>query len=199
MTEQQKPQNWWLTLPGLLTAIAGIITAITGLIVALNQTGIFNRTPAGGSVQQVVANSSSPKDKTPLENSAPPNNSSAAVGSQYPRTWDVGTEVQLSDAKYKILKAQLAQHNMENLSLTINVRMTNIGRYPANFWDESFRLLIDEVPKAPISQLNKLVNGESAEVGDVLFVIPANTKSVILRIRQGDESTDMPMPLSPQG
>jgi len=36
-----KPQSWWQTLPGILTAVAGIITAATGLIVALNQAGVL--------------------------------------------------------------------------------------------------------------------------------------------------------------
>lgn len=39
MDEQPKPQNWWQTLPGILTAVAGIITAVTGLVVALSQPG----------------------------------------------------------------------------------------------------------------------------------------------------------------
>jgi hypothetical protein len=41
--EPPKPQSWWQTLPGALTAVAGIITAATGLIVALNQAGVFSR------------------------------------------------------------------------------------------------------------------------------------------------------------
>jgi len=44
MTEERKPQSWWQTIPGLLTAAAGIITAVTGLIVALSQTGFFGST-----------------------------------------------------------------------------------------------------------------------------------------------------------
>jgi flagellar motor component MotA len=36
MAEEQKPQRWWQTVPGILTATAGIITAVTGLIVALH-------------------------------------------------------------------------------------------------------------------------------------------------------------------
>jgi hypothetical protein len=38
-TEEEKT-NWWLTLPGLLTALASLITALTGLYLAIktNQT-----------------------------------------------------------------------------------------------------------------------------------------------------------------
>ncbi|MGH9840943.1 MAG: hypothetical protein ACREEM_19485 [Blastocatellia bacterium] len=42
MAEEQKPQGWWQTLPGILTAIAAIITAVTGLIAVLYKTGVFD-------------------------------------------------------------------------------------------------------------------------------------------------------------
>lgn len=35
MPEDPKPQSWWHTLPGVLTALAAVLTATTGLIVAL--------------------------------------------------------------------------------------------------------------------------------------------------------------------
>ena len=31
------PKTWWLSLPGLLTAIAALLTALTGLFVAIQQ------------------------------------------------------------------------------------------------------------------------------------------------------------------
>lgn len=193
MTEPQKSQSWWLTIPGVLTAIAGIITAITGLIIALNQTGLFSHIPIGDASHQAsVSLDASKSAQEDSAHSAAPNNSN----SQNSHTWDLGTEVRLADAKYKILKAQLAPYNTGNLALTLTVRMTNTGKYPTNFWDESFRLLIDDVPKAPISELNKLVNGESADEGNVLFVIPANVKSATLRIHLGDDSTDVPLSLA---
>ncbi|SEN97535.1 hypothetical protein [Paenibacillus sp. OV219] len=40
--EPPKPQSWWQTLPGILTAMAGIITAVTGLTIALTQAGVFS-------------------------------------------------------------------------------------------------------------------------------------------------------------
>jgi Sad1 / UNC-like C-terminal len=41
MAEELKPQSWWGTLPGILTATAGIITAIAGLVGALYQAGFL--------------------------------------------------------------------------------------------------------------------------------------------------------------
>jgi len=40
--ESPKPQSWWQTLTGILTAVAGIITPASGLIVALTQAGVFH-------------------------------------------------------------------------------------------------------------------------------------------------------------
>ena len=40
--DEEKPQSWWKTLPGIMTAVTAFLTAITGLIVALHQTGMFS-------------------------------------------------------------------------------------------------------------------------------------------------------------
>lgn len=40
--DQATTQNWWQTLPGILTATAGCISAITALIIALHQAGVFD-------------------------------------------------------------------------------------------------------------------------------------------------------------
>jgi hypothetical protein len=58
--EPPKPQSWWQTLPGILTAVAGIITAATGLIVALNQAGCF---PPRSN--QISSGSTPPVDTSP--------------------------------------------------------------------------------------------------------------------------------------
>lgn len=41
MTDEQKPQSFWQTVPGVLTGIAAVLTAMTGLLVALHQLGVF--------------------------------------------------------------------------------------------------------------------------------------------------------------
>jgi hypothetical protein len=65
MAEEQKPQTWWQTIPGTLTAIAGAITAVAGLIVALHQAGVFNT--ATKPITQAQNNA-----KTPQEVAKPP-------------------------------------------------------------------------------------------------------------------------------
>jgi hypothetical protein len=84
---------------------------------------------------------------------------------------------------------------VEKLSLRFTIRMTSNGAFGDNFWDCSFRLLVDGVPRAPISRLNKVVQRHSAEDGDVVFVIPAATHSTVSRIQKGNESTEIPVDL----
>ncbi len=43
--EKPKSTGWWLTVPGILTAVAAILTALGGLIVASRQAGFFEHTP----------------------------------------------------------------------------------------------------------------------------------------------------------
>ncbi|MEO8189094.1 MAG: hypothetical protein ABI682_02035 [Acidobacteriota bacterium] len=39
----EKPQSWWQTAPGLLTAVGGTITALAGLVATLHNAGCFLR------------------------------------------------------------------------------------------------------------------------------------------------------------
>ncbi|MEX2223657.1 MAG: hypothetical protein WEG40_17855 [Candidatus Rokuibacteriota bacterium] len=191
MTNEQKPQKWWQTVPGILTAIAATITAVTGLIVALQQAGVF----------QSQTNPSAPVrvSKPPAGAGTVPGASTAPAGGQsteYPRALAAGTEVRLGSAAYRILAAQLDRRNVEELTLRFTVRMTNSAKYPTNFWDETFRLVVDGVPRAPVGGLNKLVQGDSAAEGDVEFAVPAATQSAVLQIRHSDESTRIPLDLA---
>jgi hypothetical protein len=69
--ESPKPQSWWQTLPGVLTAVATIITAATGLIVALNQAGCFpprpNPNPPGPTQTTAVSTDTSPRTATGVD------------------------------------------------------------------------------------------------------------------------------------
>jgi hypothetical protein len=41
MAEDETKKSWWLTLPGIITAITGAIVAITGLLTVLHQAGLL--------------------------------------------------------------------------------------------------------------------------------------------------------------
>lgn len=48
--EQQQPQGFWRTIPGVLTAVATIITAVTGLLIAFGQLGLFEQDDDGAPI-----------------------------------------------------------------------------------------------------------------------------------------------------
>ncbi len=50
---EEKPQSWWQTAPGLLTASAGTITALAGLVATLHNAGCF-RTGTADTVRPVA-------------------------------------------------------------------------------------------------------------------------------------------------
>ena len=81
--------------------------------------------------------------------------------------------------------------------MRFTVRLTvNGGIGGANFWDDSFRLLVDDVPRAPISNLNEQVKPNSAKEGDVVFEVPTTKNDVVLQIRQHDDHTEIPFDLA---
>jgi len=198
MAEEQKPQRWWQTVPAMLTAV-------TGLIVALHQAGVFDtatkHVPQAPNATQNATKIQPEATKSPVvAEPVPSATTPSATGqtTQFPKTLASGAEARLGPVVYKILAAQIDHYNTEKLTLRFTVRMTNNNRFPASFWDDSFRLLVDGVPKAPISGLNKVVNSHSAEDGDVVFVIPVVTQSTVLQVRHQDESAEIPVDLSPK-
>jgi hypothetical protein len=94
-----------------------------------------------------------------------------------------------------ILSAQVAPIDAERRTLTFDVRYTNAGRYPANFWGRSYRLIVADVPREPTNSLNEVVGADSAKEGEVVFELPRGAKDVTLQISAGDEKTRLPFKL----
>jgi hypothetical protein len=199
MDEKPKSTGWWQTLPGILTATAAILTAVGGLIVAFHQAGFLDRASrTAPQVQdetlkpQKVTDSPSATQTIPSATKSPP--SAATV--PYPVTLPAGTEVRVGDAVYKILTARLDRYAPGKLLLRFEVRMVNNGRFPANFWGASFRLLVDGVPRATDNSLNELVDSNSAKEGVVEFVIPDTVNAVGLQVGEvGEGKPALPIPL----
>lgn len=188
--DEPRSTGWWQTLPGILTATAAILTAVGGLIVAFHQAGFFDRasqrTPQLQNETlrpQTVTGSTSATPTIPDTRKSMPNTSTAPYSVILPAE----TEVRAGDAVYKILTARLDHYAPGKLSLRFEVRMVNNGRFPANFWGASFRLLVDGVPRAPDNSLNELVESNSAKEGVVEFVIPDTVKDVGLQVGEVGE------------
>lgn len=120
---------------------------------------------------------------------------------QYPIYLRANQEARLiqSNHTYKILSAELVHPNPSTLVLRFAVRLTNNGRFPANFWNSSFRLLVDGVPREPVSDLNELVAQHSAKEGAVEFVILDTVATVVLQLRDGREVEEVPIDLTSVG
>ncbi len=191
MNEEPQSGGWWRTVPGMLTAAAGIITAVAGLIVALHQAGVFD-----GEKQKVpqVQNEAIKPPKVsetpvpPAPGTTKPSSTSQTAGR--PISLPAGTQVRVGDLVYTVLNARLERYDPNKLSLRFEVRMTNNGKYPANFWVSSFRLVVDGVPRAPENDLNEVVADHSAKEGIVEFVIPDTTTNAGLQI--GDVGKEAP-------
>jgi hypothetical protein len=142
------------------------------------------KSPDSASSPQKVETSKSPE----REPGQPP-------ATKVPIQLPAGASVNVARLNFRILSADLDSHDAERLALTFLIRMTNNREYPANFWDNSFRLQVNDVPQAPVSGLNELVEGRSAKEGRVVFVIANKTTHAKLRIESEGESTEIPLQL----
>lgn len=175
-------KGWWQTLPGILTAGAAFLTAIGGLLVAIHQTGFFNRSPQPA--PQTQSASRPPGPNAIDAGGAAANPSPGATTASRPLRLPETTEVRSGDNVFKLLSARLDPYSLDKVTLHLIVRMTNNGRFPANFWADSFRLTAGGNLQAPTNYLNQLIAPSSTQEGDVEFVIPASASAV--GIQMGD-------------
>ncbi len=199
MNESEKSRvSWWQTVPGILTAIAGLISAVAGLLVALHQVGLLGNKEKAA-VGSIPATTSGDLARS-RENVNKPDPSVALHSAKaYSITFPSGSEVMLrsrrADGTYKILAALVNNKNTRTLSVTFSVRLTNTGRSDLGFWSDSFRLIIDGVPRAPTNFLNTLVEARSAKEGDVIFDMPESAGSLVLSVANGEDTANIPLRL----
>jgi hypothetical protein len=207
-----RSRRWWKTISGLVTATAGIITAVAGLLVTLHQIGLLSNKE-----KPAFVSSSSDKDTTKrLAVTAPsatstkttepskaklPSDATKTLANdrvtRYSVTFPFGTEVTLKNNRgegtYKILAAQVDSRNAGRFTLKFYIRLTNKGPLDLGFWSDSFRLLIDGVPRAPTSWLNDGVDARSAKESDVIFEMPDTAESLVLSVTSGPETANIPI------
>ena len=76
------------------------------------------------------------------------------------------------------------------------VRLTPHGTGGGILSDGNFRLLVADVPRAPINTLSELVDSDSAKEGEVVFEVPTTENDVVLQIHEGDDKTEIPFDLT---
>jgi hypothetical protein len=179
--KEPNAKGWWQTLPGVLTAGAAIITAITGLLVAVHQAGFLGRSPqAPAQIQskaQPAGDSPHPADTQNAVSPLP-----TSVTSPQTLALPESTRVRSGDYVYQLLSARLEPYSPGKVALHLSIRMTNNDRFPANFWSDSFRLLVDGALQAPTNSLNELLPSKSSKDGNVEFVISASVSTAGLQM-----------------
>ena len=111
-------------------------------------------------------------------------------------TLAVHSQVRADNVVYHILSASIRRRNMERVELHVSVRAMNERAYPVNFWDHTFRLEVDGVPRSPVSNLNDIVQGNSARDGEVVFVFDDTVDTLALLIGDGPNKTRVPLDLT---
>ena len=198
MGEESGRGSWWMSLPGVLTAIAALLTAVVGGVVALKQAGLIYNHDASATRAEVQLAGSSAESPGPKAQASPapaalPQASPAATS---PRTVTPEvTQVDVFHETYRILSAKLEPHGQEELELHLVVRITNNDRYDSFRSSDAFRLLVDSVPRAPSESWGAGVPSQSAKEFDVEFVFPRNAHSLVLRIISQQEDALIPLHL----
>jgi hypothetical protein len=118
--------------------------------------------------------------------------SPAQVEAGYPRSLSAGAEIKAGmgthwEVSYQILAVQLDRQAEGELSLRFSIRITNNHREPCLIGRDQFRLMVDGVPRAPtkarfpnpaLDNQAVIVEGYSAQEGDVIFTVPDTAQSV---------------------
>jgi hypothetical protein len=209
----QSAASWWQTIPGILTAAAGAITALAGLVAALHQIGLIGEqklTPTSSPAPSQAPTVAAPPKATISEaqqsavqgTPATPSTTAVRADRSYSVTFPSGAEVKFrnhrGEGTYKVLAAVVERRSSSKLNLKFTIRLTNGGPTDVGFWNDSFRLLLDGVPRAPVSWLNDSVSARSAKDADVEFEAPDTAKEFRLQVLVGpnNETSDIPLVLS---
>jgi hypothetical protein len=165
-------RSWWRTLPGMFTAAAGLISAITGLIVAIQQLRPASHSSSATSTRSAEAST------PPISEAGRP----SAIRVQFP----AGRHVEANGGlRYDVLSASTRAGNPGQTTLALRIRLTNPGRFPANFWNSSFRLRTGANTSAPSNFLDDVVDGGTTDVGEIDFTVATTDGTATLLV--GDD------------
>lgn len=107
-------------------------------------------------------------------------------------------EVALEDLIYTLLSGDVSPAGDTN-RVRLRVRLSNDRNYPANFWDNSFRLAVPGQVLAPTSGLNEVLDSHASRQGVVSFDVPAGAEEAVLRVVSGDDVGELPLALKATG
>jgi TIR domain-containing protein len=168
------------------------VAVLVGLAVLALAIAVFNRlggrTPSSGGTERTPGRSTATGGRGRAAGS---NGFVAETKATLPR----GDEAAVGSLVYELVEASVGARGHER-ALSLRIRVTNRGRYDANFWDANFRLQIGGEAYAPDSGLNEIVAAESTRENSVMFPLPASASAATLRITNGGETGEIPLDLS---
>ena len=196
--------GWWSTAPGVLTAVAALITAATGLLLGLNQVGWLN---ASSTPSTSAASTNAPPPTvltgspsvTAVTGSLPGSTSSGAGSAPaYTVSIPLKREFRVGDISYEVLAATARPDADGKLALVLSLRGRSYRAYDANFWDASFDVTVGEDVVPASGGLDELLPANATQHGDVLFVVPADTRNAVLTMRfPGGDKRTVPFRITP--
>lgn len=129
---------------------------------------------------------------------ASPPATKAFQGVKFPLALESGEEIRAGDGIYQITSAQLNRYSTDQIALELEIHFTNSSQSTVNLWDDSFRVLIEGAPFAPIKAPNQAVSPQSEIDVTVVFAIPDTITSVELQVGQvGRQTNTTPITLKP--
>lgn len=110
---------------------------------------------------------------------------------QDPRPLVTGTEI-----GYTLVSAA-ARRFVNTLRIIVNLRMSNLGRYPALFGGDAARLLVNGESTAPFKGPNEVVAADASATGEFVFDVPPATRRATLRV-SGESTVELALPAPPE-
>jgi hypothetical protein len=100
--------------------------------------------------------------------------------------------LRFGEMTYNVRSASV--HRFANkIALTLTVRAENNGRFPGEFGDGLFRLVLDGAARAPVGGLSTIVPSQSSLDGAIVFDLPLDARDVVVRVRSGNDTGELPL------
>jgi hypothetical protein len=109
-----------------------------------------------------------------------------------------GSEVSLGDLIYVVVSGSV-QRRGESQRVWLRIRGSNEGFSGANFWDDSFRLVVAGQSIAPNGGLNEVLPHRTILQGVIRFDVPSLSTAAVLRMTSQGKSGEVPLDLSGNG
>ncbi len=193
----QLGKGWWSTTPGMLTGAAAVIAALIALFASRENPP---PPPPAIPVQQPAAPAAMAQPAAAARESS---TAAEYIAPALPRVVLAGP-AEASFEKYRpstytVLGIESLPRTPTHYALRFRIRLLTRSSMDMNFWDSSFRLLIDGLPSAPDSNLNEIVPGNAAKEGMVSYQVPYGAHVQALRIIHHEslgETADLPLHLA---